>query len=75
MVNNWFYENFMILNPGKSHDMCLGKDLDNNEVINFNNITITNSKEAEILGLKIDNNVNFNNQIKSICRKTGKTSV
>ena len=24
-ANKWFYENFMILNPEKSHFMCLGK--------------------------------------------------
>ena len=23
IVNNWFYENFMVLNPEKRHDMCL----------------------------------------------------
>ena len=53
IVNNWFYENFMILNPEKSHYMCLGKNLDDNEVLNFNK------------------NLNFNNHIKSICRKAG----
>ena len=37
IVNNWFYENFMILNPEKSHYMCLGKNLDDNKVLNFNN--------------------------------------
>ena len=25
-VNNWFYENFLILNPGKCHFMSIGKD-------------------------------------------------
>ena len=69
IVNNWFYENFMILNRGKSHYMCLGKNLDNNEVLNFNNLTKKSSKEVEILGIKTDSNLNFNNRIKSICRK------
>ena len=71
IVNNWFYENFMILNPEKSHYMCLGKNLDDNEVLNFNNLIIESSKEVEILGIKIDKNLNFNNHIKSICRKAG----
>ena len=70
-MNNWFYENFMILNLGKYHYMCLGKNLDDNEVLNFNNLTIKNSKEVEILGIKVDNNLNFNNHIKSISRKGG----
>ena len=71
IVNNWFYENFMILNPGKSHYMCLGNSLDNNEVLNFNNLTIKSSKELEIFGIKVENDLNFNNHIKSICWKAG----
>ena len=51
--------------------MCLGKNLDDNEMVNFNNLTMKNSKEVEILGIKIDNNINFNNHIKSIYRKAG----
>ena len=71
IVNNRFYENLMILNPEKCHYMCLGKNLADNEVLNFNNLIIKRSKEEEILGIKIDKNQNFNNHIKSICRKTG----
>ena len=71
IVNNWFYEKFMILNPVKVHYMCLGRNLDDNEVLKFNNLTIKSSKEAEILGIKLDNNLNFNNRIKLICRKAG----
>ena len=41
----------MILNPGKSHYMCLGKNLDDNEVLNFNDLTIKSSKGVEILGI------------------------
>ena len=58
IVNNWFYENFMILNPEKSHYMCIGKSLDDNKLL-------------KILGIKIDKNLDFNNHIKSICRKAG----
>ena len=70
-MNNWFYENFMILNPEKRHFMCLGKNLDDNEVLNFNNLIIKSSKEVEILGVMTDKNLNFNSHIMSICRKEG----
>ena len=73
MVNNWFYENVMILNPEKSH-MYFGKNLDDNEVLNFNNLFKKSRKEVEILGIKIlnyPNILNFNNHIRSICRKAG----
>ena len=45
------------------------KNLDDNENLNFSNLTMKIRKEVEILGIKIDNNLNFNNHIKSICRK------
>ena len=51
--------------------MCLGKDLDENEELNFNNLSIKSIEEVEILGIKIGNNLNFNNHIKSICWKAG----
>ena len=74
-MNNWFYENFLILNPGKSHYMCLGKIIDDNEVLNLNDLTIKSSTAVEILGIKIDNNLNFTNHIKSICRKAGQNII
>ena len=39
--------------------MCLGENLHDNELLNFNNLTIQSSK-VENLGIKIDNNLNFN---------------
>ena len=45
--------------------MGLGKNVDYNEVLNFNDFTIKSSKGVEILGIKI------NNHIKSVCRKKG----
>ena len=61
----------MTLNSLRIHYMCLGKNIDNNELLNFNNLTIKSRKEVEILGINIDNNLDFNNHIKSICSKAG----
>ena len=44
VVNDWFYENFMVLNPEKSHFMCLGKDIDDTETLSFNDVSLKNSK-------------------------------
>ena len=49
--------------------MCFCKNLDNNKVFIFNNFTRKSSKEVEILDIKIDNNLNFNNHIKSTWNK------
>ena len=47
------------------------RNLDDIVLLNFNNLTIKSSEEVEILGIKIDNNLNFNNHINLISRKAG----
>ena len=62
------YKNYMVLNVGKCHFMCLGKKTEN-ETLLFNNILIENSKEQKIIGGIIDNNLNFKSQINELCKK------
>ena len=71
IINNWFYENFMVSNPEKSHFMWIGQKIYDAETLNFNNFVINNSKEVEILGITLDRNMNFHIHIKNICRKAG----
>ena len=40
VVIGWFYENFMVLNPEKSHFMCLGKGIDKTKTLNFNGLAL-----------------------------------
>ena len=54
VVNDWFYENFMVLNPKKSHFMRFGKDIDDNETLSFNDLALKNCKEVEIIGITLD---------------------
>ena len=67
-VKEWFYENFMILNPNKCHYMCIGKNSES-DIFKFENVCLENSKEEVILGITIDNKLTFDSHIKSICRK------
>ena len=71
IINNWFYENFIVLNLEKSHFMCIGQKIDYAETLNFNNLAIKNSKEVEILGITLDRNMTFHTHIKNICGKAG----
>ena len=68
IVTKWFYENYMILNSGKCHFMCLVKNTEN-ETYLFNNTEIKNSSEEKILGITIDNKHKFKSHVKSLCRK------
>ena len=71
IVENWFFENYMILNPGKCYFMCIGKNVSDSELLNLNGLNLKNCKEVEVLGITIDRNLNFKGHIKNICRKAG----
>ena len=53
IVNNWFYENFMILNPEKCHFISIGKDIYDGDVFYYDKPTFNNSNKEEILGVTI----------------------
>ena len=71
IVENCFFENYMILNPGKCYFMCAGKIVSDSELLNLNDINLKNCKEVEVLGITIDTNLNSKGHIKNICRKAG----
>ena len=49
----------MILNPGKCHFMSIGKDTHDEDVFYYDNLTLKNSNEEEILGITIDRKFTF----------------
>ena len=68
IVTKWFYENYMVLNSGKCHFMCLGQNTVN-ETFVYDNIEMKNSKEEKILGVIIDNKLRFKSHVKNLCKK------
>ena len=71
-VINWFYKNYMILNTAKCHYMCMGKDVEENETLKISSQEeMINSKEVEILEIKINQKLSFHQHIKSISKKAG----
>ena len=71
-VINWFYENYIILNTGKCHYMCMGKDVCDHETLQIlSQQTMINSKEVDISGIIIDQKLSFHQHIKSISKKSG----
>ena len=71
-LNSWFYENYMVLNPKKCQFMCLGKNKDGQSLFYKNNIHLETTASKELLGVIIDNNLNFNDHINNICKKAGR---
>ena len=44
----------MVLNPEKSHFMCIGKETDDAKTLYFNDLARKNSKEVETLGITLE---------------------
>ena len=62
----------MILNTEKCHYMCMGKDVEENKTFQIlSQQKMINSKEEEILGIKIDRKLSFHQHIKNISKKAG----
>ena len=58
------------LNTEKCHYICMGKDVEENETLQISiPQKMINSKEVEILGIKIDRKLSFQQHIKSISKK------
>ena len=64
-VNNWFYENFIISNLRKCYSMFIGKDSHDQDVFYYDNLTLKNSNEDEILGVTTDRKQLFGNILKN----------
>ena len=62
----WFNGNSMKAYPGKYHLPLSGSD---SSKITVGNKTISSSKCKKLLGIKIDNNLNFKEHIESLCKK------
>ena len=67
-LSEWFYENSMILNLEKCHYMCLGKD-SAGDLLRFCGEDLVASELETVLGIQIDNKLNFESRIKSLCNK------
>ena len=68
VVKSCFFENYMVLNAGKCHYMCIGNDTESREFV-FEDITMKNTTEVKMLGITIDSKLNFNSHIKTLCVK------
>ena len=51
--------------------MSIGKDTRDEGIFYYDNLTLKNSNEEEILGVTIDRKLTFHQHIKKMCRKAG----
>ena len=71
-ARKWFKQNQMIVNPDKFEAMVLGRHKQKEKInLNINGAEIKGQNSVTLLGVEIDNELNFNNHISNICKKAG----
>ena len=65
----WLADNQMKVNPDKCHLLTSSRD---KVSICLDNYNIKSSKCEKLLGIKIDNKLNFNTHVDEICKKAGR---
>ena len=67
---NWFKTNNIIANPDILQSMTISskKDLIKS-LLNTNDVELIMESSVKLLGIEIDNKLNFEKQISSICKK------
>ena len=68
ILSKWFYNNFMFLNPDRCSFMLLGVDDELQTNLVCGNETLKNSKQEKVLGVTIDNKLNFATHLSNITK-------
>ena len=71
VLDTWFYDNYMALNPEKCNFMCLRLNLLLNKIYVYKNFKLKKSSVSKILGVIIDSEHKFDKRVKDICKKAG----
>ena len=61
-----FYDNYMVLNPGKCCDMSFGSSPDKSDLILEDSTKIPSAEEYVVLGVTTDNRLTFYNHLKNL---------
>ena len=67
LLNKWFQNNYFKLNADKCHLLVSNHDDDASIIVN--NKIVEGCKSVKLLGIKIDNKVNFKEHLTNICNK------
>ena len=69
IIIQWFADNYMKWNTDKCHLLILGRNSNEQVTVNIGDSVIGNTKEQKLLGVVIDNRLNFESHISKLCKK------
>ena len=68
-LQKWFYDNYMVLNPGKCCYMSFGSPPHKSDLILEDSTKIPTAEEDVVLVVTIDDRLTFHNHLKNPCKK------
>ena len=71
ILENWFYNNYMVLNPRKCEFMGFGKT-NENEVFTYHEIRLKKTTTKKLIGITIDKHLNFNEHLTNVCKRASR---
>ena len=71
ILGNWFYDNYMVLNPRKCEFMGFGKT-NENEVFTYHEIRLKKTTTKKLIGITIDKHLNFNEHLTNVCKRASR---
>ena len=71
ILENWFYENYTFLYPRKCEFKGFGKT-NENEVFTYHEIRLKKSATKKLLGITIDEHLNFNEHLTNVCKRASR---
>ena len=68
----WFSDNNMTVNPKKFQAIIINRQNRSNHncCLTINNVEIKSKESVSLLGIEIDNNLNFGKHVSTICKRT-----
>jgi hypothetical protein len=71
-VTEWFCANGLKANPDKYQAIIFGGKSSSTETITVKNCTISCQNSVKLLGIYIDSELSFNEQVKNVCKKASR---
>ena len=73
LIIRWFVDNSMKMNAKKCHAIVLSKDpIKDNFTVSIDDTSIIPEEEVSLVGVTLDNNLNFNSHMSKICEEASK---
>ena len=68
-LQKWFYDNYMVLNPGECCYMSFGSHPHKSDLILEDSTKIPTAEEDVVVGVTIDDRLTLHNHLKNLCKK------